>query len=70
MPVEPGLYRHFKGGTYRVLAVARHSETEERMVVYHPDSQPESLWVRPEAMFTETVPTPAGPQPRFARIGG
>lgn len=67
--VTPGLYRHFKGNLYRVLAVARHSETEERMVVYHPEGNPESLWVRPEGMFAEEVEAPEGRRPRFARVG-
>lgn len=66
--VTPGRYRHFKGKLYRVLCVARHSETEERLVIYHPEDQPESLWARPEAMFTEEVDSPAGQVPRFAPI--
>lgn len=67
--VTPGLYRHFKGKVYRVLFIARHSETEERLVIYHPEDQPESLWARPEAMFTEEVDGPGGKTSRFARIG-
>ena len=32
--IRPGRWRHFKGGEYRVLGTARHSETREPMVVY------------------------------------
>lgn len=61
-----GPYRHFKGGLYHVLGAARHSETEEELVVYHPDGKPESLWVRPLAMFTEEVEHEGQRRPRFA----
>ena len=55
MTVEPGRYRHFKGGEYEVLAVATHSETHEPMVVYRPLYNESGRWVRPLAMFVETV---------------
>ena len=47
----PGHYRHFKGGTYEVIGVARHSETLEPMVVYRPLHNASGWWVRPHAMF-------------------
>jgi hypothetical protein len=50
-----GTYQHFKGNFYEVLHVAKHSETEEFMVVYHPKNQPEDIWVRPLIMFDETI---------------
>lgn len=50
-----GTYQHFKGNFYEVLYIAKHSETEEFMVVYHPKSQPEDIWVRPLIMFDETI---------------
>jgi hypothetical protein len=50
-----GTYQHFKGNFYEVLHVAKHSETEELMVVYHPKNQPEDIWVRPLIMFDETI---------------
>ncbi|QTB82188.1 DUF1653 domain-containing protein [Burkholderia pseudomallei] len=59
-------HRHYKGGLYRVIGVARHSETEERLVVYErlwPKER--SLWVRPEAMFEETL---ADGTPRFRKL--
>ncbi len=52
--IKPGLYKHFKGGIYEVLGVAKHSETLEDLVVYrHLDNG--ELWVRPTAMFDEMV---------------
>lgn len=54
-PVRPGRYRHFKGNEYQVLGVARHSETEEEMVVYRALYGEGGLWVRPAAMWLETV---------------
>lgn len=50
-----GTYRHFKGNLYQVLHLARHSETEEYLVVYHPIKTPEDIWVRPLSMFDETI---------------
>ena len=53
--VLPGRYRHFKGNEYEVLGMARHSETEEEMVVYRALYGERGLWVRPAKMFFETV---------------
>jgi hypothetical protein len=61
----PGLYRHFKGGEYELLSVARHSEAGQLLVVYRAVSAPDETWVRPLEMFTETVPRPGGCAPRF-----
>lgn len=48
----PGkIYRHFKGKRYRVLSVARHSETLEPYVVYQALYGEEGIWVRPVEMF-------------------
>lgn len=52
--VECGIYRHFKGGMYRVLYCARHSETLESMVVYQA-LYDGSYWVRPESMWSQVV---------------
>ena len=49
-----GIYRHFKGNLYKVVALAVHSETEEKMVVYH-SLESDELWVRPYDMFTQDV---------------
>ena len=68
MTVEPGRYRHFKGGEYDVLAVATHSETHEALVVYRPLYGDSGWWVRPLAMFLETVTHDGQTVPRFHRI--
>jgi hypothetical protein len=66
--VAPGRYRHFKGGEYEVLAVATHSETREPMVVYRPLYNETGWWVRPLAMFAETVVHDGKTVPRFERL--
>ena len=63
--LQPGRYRHFKGGEYEVLGVARHSEGLEDMVVYRPLYNDSGLWVRPLSMFTETVERSGKKQARF-----
>ena len=63
-----GLYRHYKGGEYTVMGVARHSETGEVLVVYRPEYGERGLWVRPLSMFQESVETPDGVLPRFSLI--
>ena len=65
----PGLYRHYKGGQYRVIGTVRHSETLESMTLYQALYGQQGLWVRPAAMFGETVVINGVQQPRFARIG-
>ncbi len=66
---RPGLYRHYKGRDYRVLGLARHSESLEPVVVYQALYGEHGLWVRPHAMFLETVSHADCTVPRFARIG-
>ena len=66
-PLPPGTYRHYKGGTYRVIGTARHSETDELLVVYRCLYDNDSLWVRPLAMFMETVLVDGREVPRFER---
>ncbi len=65
----PGLYRHYKGGQYRVLGTVRHSETLEPMTLYQALYGQQGLWVRPAAMFGETVMIAGVERPRFERIG-
>ncbi len=62
----PGLYRHYKGGLYRVIGTARHSETDEMLVVYRCLYDNDSLWVRPLRMFQESVIHDGREQPRFS----
>jgi len=67
--LEPGTYRHYKGGEYEVIGVARHSETEEQLVVYRPQYGERGLWVRPLTMFCETVEAGGEQVPRFEFLG-
>ena len=67
--IRPGRYRHFKGNEYEVLGVARHSETEEELVVYRPLYGEGCLWVRPVSMWNELVTRDGKTQPRFVYIG-
>lgn len=63
--IRPGRYRHYKGNDYEVLGLAKHSETEEDVVVYRALYGEGGLWVRPLTMFLETVIIEGKPQPRF-----
>lgn len=67
--VKPGRYRHYKGQQYIVLGVARHSETEEELVVYRQDYGSHGLWVRPKSMFLESVEVQGQQVPRFEYVG-
>lgn len=66
MPPVAGVYRHYKGQRYQVLGTASHSETLEPLVVYRALYGEHGLWVRPLAMFTETVLVDGNSLPRFA----
>ena len=66
--IQPGRYRHYKGNEYTVLGVASHSETLEELVVYRQEYGERGLWVRPAAMFAETVVIEGRAVPRFQRI--
>jgi hypothetical protein len=68
MTLARGRYRHYKGGEYEVYEVARHSETDERLVVYRPSYGERELWVRPLDMFIETVIVDGEEVPRFKLI--
>ena len=64
-----GRYRHYKGKYYSVVGFARHSETEETLVLYVPLYGEGGYWVRPLAMFTEEVEHEGRRLPRFAYVG-
>jgi len=71
LPDTPlGRYRHYKGGEYEVIGVARHSETHEPLVVYRPLYNQTGWWVRPHAMFFESIDVGSGTRPRFERVEG
>ncbi len=67
--VKVGRYRHYKGKDYIVIGVARHSETEEDLVVYRKEYGDHGLWVRPKAMFLEHVEVDGKSTPRFEYLG-
>ena len=67
-PAKPGRYRHYKGGEYELIGVARHSETFEPLVVYRPLYNDSGLWVRPYAMFFGQIELDGRLQPRFALL--
>ena len=67
-PTPLGRYRHYKGGEYDVIGVARHSETLEPLVVYRPLYNDSGWWLRPHAMFFGTLTVNGAPQPRFTRV--
>ena len=66
---RPGRYRHFKGGEYELLCLARHSETEEKLVVYRALYGDRGVWVRPAAMWNEELERDGQRVRRFTYIG-
>jgi len=66
--ISPGLYIHYKGNEYQVIGTAKHSETEEDLVIYFPIKSPEQLWVRPLAMFLEYIELNGEKIQRFKKI--
>ncbi|MFN8439040.1 MAG: DUF1653 domain-containing protein [Cytophagales bacterium] len=63
-----GIYKHYKGNLYEVLDIAKHSETEEEMVIYKALYGDFGLWVRPLKMFLEKVTVHQTEMPRFEKI--
>jgi len=70
LDLKKGIYRHYKGKYYEVLLLARHSETEEWMVVYKTLYDEESIWVRPYKMFIEKVEVEGKLVDRFEKLEG
>ena len=64
-----GVYRHYKGNKYVVIAVATHSETMEQMIVYKALYGDGDVWVRPASMWSETVVADGVSVPRFELTG-
>ncbi len=67
--IKLGRYRHFKGNEYRILYIAKHSETLEEMVVYQALYGEGGVWVRPASMWNETVERDGKVFKRFTYIG-
>lgn len=67
--IKLGKYRHFKGNEYRVLYLAKHSETLEELVVYQALYGERDVWVRPAAMWNETIEREGKRFQRFTYIG-
>ena len=67
--MRTGIYEHYKGNRYEVIDIARHSETEELLVLYRLMYGDESLWVRPFPMFFEKVIVDDVLVPRFRYVG-
>lgn len=67
--IKKGKYRHFKGREYRVVGIARHSETLEEMVVYEALYGEGGLWVRPASMWNEEIERDGKKFKRFEFIG-
>jgi len=66
--LKTGIYKHYKGNLYKVIAVARHSETEEEFVVYQALYDEHGIWIRPKKMFMEELRINGQYIPRFAFI--
>lgn len=66
--ITPGKYRHYKGNEYQVLGLARHSETEELLVIYKALYGKQEIWARPAAMWNEIVDVNGRQVRRFTRI--
>ena len=63
--IKLGIYKHYKGNEYRVLGVATHSETLEKMVVYQALYGTYGIWVRPISMWNELIDVDGNLVPRF-----
>lgn len=53
--IKLGIYRHYKGGLYKVIGNAVYTETEEPLVIYHPLGEPSKIWARPESMWNDYI---------------
>lgn len=68
MSLRKGIYQHFKGNRYQLMELARHSETGEDYVVYRALYGERGIWVRPLAMFAETIEREGQTLQRFSLV--
>lgn len=68
MEIKLGKYRHFKGNEYEVLYLAKHSETQEEMVVYKALYGDGGVWVRPASMWNEEIERDGKTYKRFTFV--
>ena len=68
MEIKIGKYRHFKGKEYQVLYIAKHSETQEEMVVYKALYGDGGVWVRPASMWNEEIERDGKTYKRFTFV--
>ena len=70
--IKPGqIWKHSKGGgTYKIIAIAKHSETLEDLVVYEAlyGNPTAKIWARPLLMWQETVEINGESKPRFKQV--
>ena len=66
--IRAGIYKHYKGGLYKVISIAKHTETRENMVIYRSLKDEQQLWARPLEMFREKVKVEGKEIPRFEFI--
>ncbi len=66
--IKLGTYRHYKGNTYKVLHIAKHSETLEDMVVYQDVNNPDKIWARPLSMWNDDIAIDGKTVKRFELI--
>lgn len=68
MELPSGKYRHFKGGIYEIVCIAKNSETLEDTVIYRSLTEPDKIWARPLSMWDETVERDGILYKRFTKI--
>ena len=66
--IEPGIYRHYKGNIYKLLFIAKHTETMEDMCIYVDTKDEKKIWARPASMWNEEVTVGGKTVKRFTKI--
>ncbi len=67
--IPKGIYKHFKGHIYKVIGIAKHSESLEDQVVYVSISDDNDIWVRPATMFLDMIERDGKRFQRFEFLG-